>query len=153
LSRAQYLAEAQRKREEIAASGQSRATYYRRPETSGVRGIRETSTVRPPILSARADGRNLSHPTAAESNGHGHGKRLTASAGTALPATKKDSSGEGKGSKPDLTVISAPGSRVKHPVLICETVRCIPGCEIDAAAISNAVRGALQRALCGASNR
>jgi hypothetical protein len=61
LSRVQYLAEAERKRAEIAASGKSRATHYRRRETSRVR---ETSTVRPPPLSgalSAADGRYLSH--------------------------------------------------------------------------------------------
>jgi hypothetical protein len=63
--------EAQRKREEIAASDRSRATWYRRRETDGVR---ETKRVRAPILPVRERGRLLSHRTAAaagsKSNGH-----------------------------------------------------------------------------------
>ena len=86
-SRPSRAAEAQRKREEIAASGRSRATWYRRRETDGVR---ETKRVRVPILPARERGRRLSHRTTNGKRGpseRGARGAATAGAGRAPQST------------------------------------------------------------------
>ena len=81
-----------------------------------------------------------------------NGSKRLRSGRTELAAAKtvgEEDSGEGrKGSKPALTVIPAPGSRVRHAVLMLEEVRhCAPGMEADALALAMSVRDAIGRAL------